>query len=53
MKKQWSNNNGKVISNFSYIRPEITKLCTKCIQIRDFVKFHVEELNGEAYFDLP
>ena len=26
---------------------------TKCIQIRDFVKFHVEELKGEAYFDLP
>ena len=22
-------------------------------QIRDFVKFLVEELNGEVYFDLP
>ena len=23
------------------------------IKIHDFVKFHVEELNGEVYFDLP
>ena len=28
-------------------------VCTNCIQIRDFIKFHVEELNGEVYFHLP
>ena len=35
----------RVFGNFQF--------CNIWPEIRDFVKFHIEELIGEVYFDLP
>ena len=50
--KKILNAKSRVFGNFQF--SQYMASCTQIVfQIRDFVKFVVEELNGEVYFDLP
>ena len=53
--KKILNTQTRVFGNFQFLQHMVRNhlVGTSCIQIRDYVKFHVEELNGEVYFDLP
>ena len=54
--KKILNAKSRIFGNFQFftIYGQKSLSCTQIVfQIRDFVKFVVEELNSEVYFDLP